>query len=68
MGIHVIGNLLPHEITPEQNYLKHWAEKERADKRFSRMAVIVQRCTRLLPKYIWDMFEQILLSDEGGQT
>ena len=48
----------------KQNYLETYADEELADKKFVRMAIIVKRCTRLLPKYIWDMFEQKIVDDD----
>ena len=53
-----------HKESTKQNFLKTYADEELADKRFIRMAIIVKHCTRLLPKFIWDMFEQKILDDD----
>ncbi|MCL2151741.1 MAG: hypothetical protein FWH57_02100 [Oscillospiraceae bacterium] len=46
-----------------QKYQQAFVIEESIDKKFTRMAAIVRRCQRLLPKYIWDMFEQKIEDD-----
>jgi hypothetical protein len=53
-----------HKKEASQEYMKTYAKEESTDKKFIRMAVIVERCTRLLPKSIWDMFEQKIEYDD----
>jgi hypothetical protein len=53
-----------HKKDAAKEYLKTYADEESTDKKFIRMAVIVERCTRLLPKSIWDMFEQKIEGDD----
>jgi hypothetical protein len=53
-----------HKKEATREYLKTYANEESTDKKFIRMAVIVERCTRLLPKSIWDMFEQKIEADD----
>ena len=47
-----------HKEKSAQNYLKNYEDEKSSKKKSVRMAEIVKRCTRLLPKSIWDMFEQ----------
>jgi len=53
-----------HKEEAAQNHLETYADEESTDKRFIRMAIIVKRCTRLLPKSVWDMFEQKIEDDD----
>jgi hypothetical protein len=53
-----------HKKETAQEYLKAYANEESTDKKFIRMAMIVKLCTRLLPKSIWDMFEQKIEDDD----
>ena len=47
-----------------ENYLKSYKDEDVADKKLVRMVVIVMKCTKLLPKSIWELFERRIENDD----
>ena len=52
-----------HKEETAQNYMKAFADEEAADKALVRMSIIVKQCKKLLPKTVWDLFEQRIEDD-----
>ena len=53
-----------HKEETAQYYMKAYADEEATDKVLARMSIIVKQCRKmLLPKTVWDLFEQRIEED-----
>ena len=55
--------IVTRKVENAQYYMQNFPDKESTNRRLVRMAIIVSYCAKLLPKSIWDMFEQNIEDD-----